>query len=338
MKWIRRVLLALLLVAGGIVALAYGVALRGDRPVGFQVTRVTDTDGQSFAMGVWYPTQDRAWPTAQVGVVLMEVAQDAPVSGKGLPLVVLSHGNGGGLQSHADLALKLASAGYVVAAPMHPGDNFLDQASAGSAKLFSDRNRQFRLAVDHMLSKWPERASIDPEKVGAFGFSAGGFTVLTAIGARPDLGLIATQCAKSPEFVCDVLRHFKSPLLEAGAPHGDAMEPSRRLKAAVVAAPGLGFTFGPDAMEGVQVPLQLWSGDKDDRVPYATNAGVIAAALGPRVESQRVPGASHVSFLVPCGLLRPAEICKDPEGFDRKTFHAGMNAAVLKFFDKALGR
>lgn len=338
MKWIRRVLLALLLVAGGIVALAYGVALRGDRSVGFQVTRVADSDGQSFAMGVWYPTQDRAWPTAQVGVVLMEVAQDAPVSGKGLPLVVLSHGNGGGLQSHADLALKLASAGYVVAAPMHPGDNFLDQASAGSAKLFSDRNRQFRLAVDHMLSKWPERASIDPEKVGAFGFSAGGFTVLTAIGARPDLGLIATQCAKSPEFVCDVLRHYKSPLLEAGASQGDAMEPSRQLKAAVVAAPGLGFTFGPGAMEGVQVPLQLWSGDKDDRVPYATNAGVIAAALGPRVESQRVPGASHVSFLVPCGLLRPAEICKDPEGFDRKAFHAGMNAAVLKFFDKALGR
>lgn len=336
MKWVYRVLIAALILAGSVVALAYGTALRSERSVGFQITRVTDVDGESFAVGVWYPTESPAWPTAQIGTVLMKVAQNAPVTGSGLPLVVVSHGNGGGLQSHADLALVLASAGYVVAAPMHAGDNFLDQSAAGSASIFSSRNRQLRMSIDHMLTKWQAKGTIDPEKVGAFGFSAGGFTVLTVVGAQPDMSLIAQHCAQSPEFACDALRHFKSPLLETGASVGDPMVASPSVKAAVVAAPGLGFTMGSVALAGVQGPVQLWSGDKDDKVPFATNAKVIVEALGPKVEFHPIPGASHASFLVPCGLLRPADICTDPEGFDRKAFHASMNTEVLKFFDKAL--
>lgn len=266
----------------------------------------------------------------------MEVAQNAPVAGRGLPLVVMSHGNGSGLQSHADLALALASAGYVVAAPMHTGDNFLDQSAAGSVNLFSVRNRQLRTTIDHMLTKWQGNGTVDPEKVGAFGFSAGGFTVLTAIGAQADMRLIAKHCAQTPEFVCDVLRHFKSPLVEVGGPVGDPMEASPKIKAAVVAAPGLGFIMSPEALAAVQVPLQLWSGDKDDKVPFATNAKIIGEALGQKVELHQVPGATHASFLAPCGLMKPADICTDPEGFDRKAFHASMNAEVVKFFDKAL--
>lgn len=336
MKWVYRALVAVLILAVGVVALAYGTALRGERPVGFQVTRATVVDGSSFVVGVWYPTESHPWPTAQIGSILMEVAQNAPVAGRGLPLVVMSHGNGGGLQSHADLALALASAGYVVAAPMHTGDNFLDQSAAGSVNLFSGRNRELRTTIDHMLTKWPGNGTVDPEKVGAFGFSAGGFTVLTAIGAQPDMRLIAKHCAQTPEFICDVLRHSKSPLVEAGAPVGDPMEASPKIKAAVVAAPGLGFTMSPAALAAVQVPVQLWSGDKDDKVPFATNAKIVGEALGQRAELYQVPGANHVSFLAPCGLMKPADLCTDPEGFDRKAFHASMNAEVVKFFDNAL--
>ena len=336
MKWVYRTLAVVVILAGSVVAIAYGTALRGERPVGFQMSRAADAGGKSFPVGVWYPTESRPWPTAQIGTVLMDVARDAPIAGRGLPLVVMSHGNGGGLQSHADLALALASAGYVVAAPMHTGDNFLDQSAAGSVNLFSVRNRQLRATIDHMLTKWQGNGTVDPAKVGAFGFSAGGFTVLTAIGAQPDMRLVAVHCARAPEFECDVLRHFKSPLVEVDAPTGDPMEASPRIKAAVVAAPGLGFTMSPAALAAVQVPVQLWSGDKDDKVPFATNAAIIAEALGQKAELHQVPGASHATFLAPCGLVRPADICTDPEGFDRTAFHASMNAEVVKFFDKAL--
>lgn len=338
MKWFYRLLIAIAVLVVGVIALAYWVALRAENPVGFQVSRATDPDGKPIAVGVWYPSESRGLPTAQVGTVLMEVAQGAPVKGRALPLVVISHGNGGGLQSHADLALALASAGYVVAAPMHAGDNFMDLSASGSAALYNGRNRQFLAAIEHMLSQWPGHELIDAEKVGVFGFSAGGFTVLTAAGAQPDMAAISKHCARAAEFVCDVLRQFKSPLLNADAPAGEPMRASPKIKAVVAAAPGLTFTMSAAALSGVRVPVQLWSGDKDDKVPYATNTKVVQDALGQQVEFHAVQGANHLSFLAPCGLIKPAEICADPAGFDRKAFHTSMNAEVVKFFDRNLKR
>jgi predicted dienelactone hydrolase len=337
MKWIRRALLAMVVLLGFIVGAALFTALRSEHPVGFQVTQATAADGHPFAMGVWYPTQASTRPTTLLGPMLMDVAPGGAIAGNHLPLVVISHGNGAGIPAHADLAMVLASAGYVVAAPMHSGDNFVDQSRLGSASLFSGRTKELQSTVDYLLKTWSGHTSIDPQRIGAFGFSAGGFTVLAAIGAQPDLRRVASHCKDSFEFVCDVLGSVKSPLLKSDtASAGEAFSVDTRIKAAVVAAPGLGFTFGTDAFSNVQAPIQLWSGEQDDKVPYATNAKPVREALGERVDFHSVPGAGHTSFLAPCGLLRPPEICADPASFDRKAFHADMNTRVLAYFDKHL--
>lgn len=286
----------------GLGGYAISTALRTERPVGFQIAQATDTDGQTFAVGVWYPTEAHPWPM-MLGPVLMNVAQDAPISGRDLPLVVISHGNGGGLVSHADLALALANAGYVVAAPVHTGDNYSDQSAVGSDSFFNGRTRQLHATVDHMLRNWQGHDRIDPERIGAFGFSAGGFTVLTAVGAQPDLRIVAKHCAESPEFVCDVLRHAKSPLLNAGTPKmGDPFLPDSRIKAAVVAAPGLGFAMGPNGLASVRVPIQLWSGDRDDKVPYATMPSRSAKRLGPELSSVQFPTLAISRFSYPAAF------------------------------------
>jgi len=336
-KWLRRLLVVIAVLVCAVLVAAFLTALRTEHPVGFEVARATGSDGQTFPVGVWYPTQARPRPTTLLGPLLMDVAPGGPIAGRNLPLVVISHGNGGGPGSHADLALALASAGYVVAAPMHKGDNYADQGAAGSVSLFSGRNRQLRDTIDYMLGDWQGHDRVDPERVGAFGMSAGGFTVLTAVGAQPDLRFVAKHCAESPEFVCEVLGHAKSPLLLADTPSvgGDFLADAR-IKAAVVAAPGLGFSFGPNGLANVRVPIQLWSADLDDKVPYATNARLIREALGPQVEFHSVPGAGHTSFLAPCGILKPPGICSDPGQFDRKAFHATMNASVVAFLDRNL--
>jgi predicted dienelactone hydrolase len=334
LKWIRRSFLAIALLVCALVGAAILGALRTDRPVGFQIARAADTDGQPFAVGVWYPTQAHPRPTTMLGAVLMDVAPDAPIAGRDLPLVVISHGNGGGPASHADLALALANAGYIVAAPMHPGDNYADQSAAGSASLYSRRVRQLRATVDYMLKSWQGRDRINPERIGAFGFSAGGLTVLAAAGAQPDLRSVAKHCAQSPEFICDVLRDAGSALLKADSTIPDDVLADSRIKAAAVAAPGLGFSMVPNGLAHVNVPIQLWSADDDTRVPYATNSKPIREALGSRVEFHSVPGAGHTSFLTPCGVVGPPEICSDPGKFDRKAFHANMNASVVAFFEK----
>ena len=111
MKWIRRVLIAIAVLACGIVGAAFLTALRTEHPVGFQVVRATDADGRPFPIGVWYPTRAHPRPTTLLGPLLMNVAAGGPIAGSDLPLVVISHGNGGALGSHADLALALADAG-----------------------------------------------------------------------------------------------------------------------------------------------------------------------------------------------------------------------------------
>ncbi len=337
MKWIKRILIALAVLVGGLAGAALVTALRTEHPVGFATGRAVGANGKSFPIAVWYPTDARPRPTTLLGTLLMNVAADGPVLGRDLPLVAISHGNGGGPGSHADLAMALANAGYVVAAPMHTGDNYADQSAVGSRSWLSDRNQQLRASIDYMLDTWPGRDRIDPQRVGAFGFSAGGFTVLTAIGAQPDLRIIATHCRESTEFACGLLQQVSSPLLQPEDSSATAaFLPDARIKAAVVAAPGLGFAFMPDRSSGVSVPVQLWSADQDANVPYASNTGLVREALGPRAEFHAVPGAGHFSFLAPCGLLRPPGICTDPGDFDRKAFHASMNADVVAFFDAQL--
>ncbi|HZC38252.1 MAG TPA: dienelactone hydrolase, partial [Sphingomicrobium sp.] len=105
-----------------------------------------------------------------------------------------------------------------------------------------------------------------------------------------------------------------------------------RIRAAVIAAPGLGFTFEPNGLSSVHVPVQLWSGGADQTVPDATNAGIVARLLRTPPESHVVPGAVHYSFLMPCGLIGPPQVCKDPKGFDRAEFHQTFNRSVVAFF------
>jgi predicted dienelactone hydrolase len=109
-----------------------------------------------------------------------------------------------------------------------------------------------------------------------------------------------------------------------------------RIKAAVVAAPGLGFTFVPNGLDKVNVPIQLWSADDDINVPYATNTKLVREALGSGVEFHSVPGAGHFSFLTPCSFLAPSAICSDEGQFDRKVFHTDMNTSVIAFFQEKM--
>jgi predicted dienelactone hydrolase len=52
--------------------------------------------------------------------------------------------------------------------------------------------------IDYMLSSWRARAVIDSGRIGAYGFSNGGFTVLVEAGGIPDLMKIDPYCALNP--------------------------------------------------------------------------------------------------------------------------------------------
>lgn len=317
-----RHLLAAALVAASIASPALAAN------AGFMVLHEPRPDGPPVEVGVWYPT-DAAPAVMRLGAWSHTVAAGAPVAGTHLPLIVMSHGNGGFFGSHADTAQALAEAGFVVAALTHPGDNYKDQSRATA---MADRPAALSALIGWMLDASPLKTSVDPNKVGAFGFSSGGFTVLAAAGGQPDLSKVPAHCEAHPaNYDCKLTASRPVPMGALLAPwvHDD------RIKAVVSAAPALGFTFGKSGLKGIKAPVQLWKAADDEILPGDEYAEAVHRALARPHDYRVVAGARHFDFLTPCGAKPAPEvstICASAPGFDRAAFHRDFNAAVVRFF------
>ncbi len=203
--------------------------------VGFQTRTIPDPGNPPIEIGIWYPSDAEAQPQ-RVGLETQSVAADGAVAGRNLALVVMSHGQGGIYSGHVDTALALARAGFVAAALTHTGDNYRDQSRVLAVQ---DRSRQLRVLTDYMLHDWPAHAQLEATRVGAFGFSAGGFTVLVAAGGVPDMSRVAPYCAThSAEFTCTLTARNHADKQTAAAIPAAAWVHDPRIRAVVVAGPG----------------------------------------------------------------------------------------------------
>jgi predicted dienelactone hydrolase len=169
-----------------------------------------------------------------------------------------------------------------------------------------------------------------------FGFSAGGFTTLVAIGGTPDMRTVAPYCAAHPdEWSCRMLREHKVNLSANSSMAAPNWVHDPRIVAAVIASPAVGYAFSAEALSAVTVPIQLWRGDSDEILPQPSYAQAVYDRLPVKPEYHVVPNAGHFAFLAPCSLAlaaRVPEICHDPVGFDRTAFHREFNPAVVAFF------
>jgi predicted dienelactone hydrolase/intracellular septation protein A len=321
----------LLSVAGLILLTSSGDA----GAVGFQQAAAPDPEGQPLELDIWYPSDAPATPRP-LGLFQQTVAADAPISGSQLPLIVISHGTGGGAETHYDTALALAEAGFIAVAVTHTGDNWRDHAVSFTARNFIERPHHLKLTIDYMLTAWPGRDHLAAARIGAFGHSAGGFTVLVAIGGNPELARLAEFCREHPDdWGC---QHAL-----ARGPSGDPQAPvwvhDERIKAAVVAAPAAGYAFTVTGLAAVAAPVQLWEAEDDRIAPNRWSADNVKANLPSPLELHLVPSADHFAFIAPCSSVlaeRVPDICQDPPGFDRTAFHRDFNAAVVGFFQEQL--
>lgn len=283
--------------------------------VAFSRLTVTDADHPAIEAGVWWPAEAATSPR---------------------PMVVISHGNGGDFRSHHDTAKALAQAGFVVATLTHTGDNWRDQSRATDVV---GRTRQLSVLIDHMLTRWEGRASIDAGRIGAFGFSAGGFTVLAAAGGNSDLTRLMDHCRANPGFYDCRLIGQHSEMTKMGVEGRLQFAHDTRIKALAVAAPALGFTFTREGLAGVTQPVQLWQAGADQILPAPFYAEPVRDNLPTPPEYHRIDGAGHFDFLPPCSpeLATAAPmICAPTPGFDRAAFHDRLNAEVVRFFEAEL--
>lgn len=311
------------------VLLAAGPSLAG---VGFQYLTIEDPGHAPLEVGIWYPTD--ASPTGPIPRVSdIPVAYGAPVKGDHLPLILMSHGHGGAFAGHADTAIALAEAGYVAVAVTHTGDNWRDTSAALA---IWERPRHLKVLDAYMLEHWPDHALIDSNRVGAFGFSAGGFTVLAAAGGEPDLGALAGHCREHPDFYdCKLIAQAGGKPL----PTDIVWVHDAHIRAVVTAAPALGFAFGRQGLAKVTQPVQLWRAEDDQILPHPYYAEAVRLNLPAQPEAHVVPKAGHYDFLQPCNAefaSNAPEICTSAPGFSRVAFHAEFNRAIVAFFDRTL--
>jgi predicted dienelactone hydrolase len=261
-----------------------------------------------------------------LGNVTVPGVKDCPIDGDKLPLVVISHGRRGSFVGHHDIAETLADAGFVVAAINHPGDTASDMSRSDDLSVFIERPNDIKRLIDFMIDASPGAANIDPDRIGFFGFSRGGYTGLVLIGANPDWALATTLCEQSSSHICEQIHRKEFP--------AQPLTHDARIKAAVLVDP-LALLFTADSLQAIKVPIQLWASERggDGVTPHMVAA--VDTGLPIKHEYHVVSNSGHFAFLAPCPppltKTRP-ELCADAPGFDRAAFHQQFDAKVLAFF------
>jgi predicted dienelactone hydrolase len=241
-------------------------ALPGPWRVGVKtITVIDEARGRELPVEVWYPADGEA-PGGQpnryqaLGELIdveTEALRDAvPASGT-FPLVLFSHGYGGIRFQSYFITEHLASHGWVVAAPDHPGNTLLDFGQLGddeaTAQSAIDRPVDMQVTLDRLLAG-AAGVTVDGGRVAATGHSFGGWTCLE-LARRDD-----------------------------------------RIRAVFPMAPGFREGSTPDMVAELERPLFIFGGSEDDTCPFATDQKApYDLAARPRYLIQ-VTGAGHLDF------------------------------------------
>ncbi len=316
----------------------------------------SDTGPRPIRTAIWYPARDTAKETEIVGAPMFDggnVAPDAPVSANAVtyPLILLSHGTGGSAIQLMWLGRYLAARGYIVAAVNHHGNTGVEKYMPQGFKLFWERPRDLSVAIDRLLDDPLIGPRIDRKRIGAAGFSLGGYTVLALAGGDFNLERFNQFCASpARDFTCgpqaefpdaqrqfDALKATDPVVLESMARLHDAAQDSR-IRAVFAIAPVLGGGFSKRGLRAVRIPVALVVGDADKVAPPATNAQFFADNIKGAQLTVLPGGVGHYTFLADCttegrgGL----PICRDAGGVNRAAIHIQVSQMAVEFFAATL--
>lgn len=264
------------------------------------------------------------------------------------PLVVLSHGSGGNPWQLSDLAKRLVQAGFVVAAPLHQGDNSKDHdhSTLTTWTNWQLRPKHITAAIDAMSRS--TRWNVRTDKVGVYGMSAGGHTALTMAGGRWSADILRQHCNRHIRLDFNICSEGHGKL------KGDWLDNARIAKAlirinyhmrdttlyghsdqrvaAIVAEVPTLAEFDMSSLTNSDRAIGVVQALADQFIPPDLHSGALLRACRHCVELASVPGAGHLSLLSP---PVPPNISTDAPGFDRRVV-ADVQKNVVQFFVRHL--
>jgi predicted dienelactone hydrolase len=305
---------------------------------------------------IWYPAEPSAREQSVEipGLDIFELgvaARDAKMPGTAarFPLIVISHGTGGSGLSMAWLGEALARQGYVAAAVNHPGNNGAEPYTIEGFALRWERARDLSEVITGMLSDSEFRSHIDPHRIGAAGFSLGGYTMIEIA--------CGVSVARGAAHNCDTNRVNDIPINSAEYPalvgqfrrlieenpdvlqHSGESYRDPRVRSVFAMAPALGPAFPASSLKQVSIPVEIVAGESDQNIPIASSAKYFAAEIrGARLHIL-AGNVGHYAFLDSCtdaGRENAPLLCVDGIGVDRHTIHRDTARMASEFFRSTL--
>jgi predicted dienelactone hydrolase len=191
------------------------------------------------------------------------------------PVIVFSHGLASRPEDFDLIAKHLASYGFVVAMPQHPGSDFL-QAQAlieGTSREifqlneFIDRPKDLSYVIDELERRnaGEFQGRLNLTQVGVGGHSFGGYAALAVAGATIDWDFLKAECDLETSLPNTSL------LLQCQAlrlPQKDYAFKDPRVTAVAVGNPVNSAIFGIKGLRQVQAPVMIIGGTYDPATPF----------------------------------------------------------------------
>jgi predicted dienelactone hydrolase len=264
----------------------------------------SDLDPRPISARLWVP-EDRSGP---------------------LPLILLSHGTGGAAEDFDWLAERLNAEGFLVAGVDHHGNTYNEDYFPEGFAFNWERPKD----VSFLLGCLSRNIAIDSSRIGAIGFSIGGYTVAALLGAEIDIPTMtavidgAVPAPPLPEFP-DLIPTLRAKLsaeeLSDAVAGGTGSVADSRISAGFAIAPAIGRLVDPQSLAGISKPLEIRWGGADDITPPEDNALVYLESV-PTAEGHCVgDDVGHYVFLGdrddPSGVR--GQVAEDAAAFFRET-------------------
>jgi predicted dienelactone hydrolase len=262
-------------------------------------------------------------------------------SGK-TPLVIFSHGLASKPEDFGEIGKYMASYGYVVVMPQHPGSDYTQvqdlivgyKREVFELQEFIDRPKDITYIIDELTRRnEPEFGGrLNLESVGVAGHSFGGYTALAVGGATINWENLKAECDRY------IWRINLSLLLQCQAlelPQTKYTFKDPRVGAILAINPANSAIFGSKGLSQISLPVMLGSGSYDPATPiiyeqsrsflWLTTPNKYLAILEGQAHvdiSKLDPGIQEIIDSVP-GLTLP----------DSKLLEDYTNALLLAFFE-----
>ena len=315
------------------------------------------SDDRTLSGIVWYPAENGAGakdqyigppdaPLFYAGRAAKDAAL-APTFGR-FPLIALSHGTGGSAMQMAWLGTYLAARGYIVVAVNHPGNNAVTGYTTRGFVEGWERANDISTVISDMLTDPRFGAKIDPDRIGAAGFSYGGYTMMELAGATTDSNRILAWCdekkgACNPPEMPDLMEKFKAirqqPDVQQSLQRSGDSYRDLRIRAVFVIAPAVARAFTPESLQKIAIPVEIVAGAADPIAPPAENAQFFAANIKGAKLTILPGGVAHYTFLdvgTDAGKKQLPQLFVDNPGVDREAVHNQVAEMAVEFFEKEI--